>query len=136
METGKVTDPVSRPVLDPEALSGEDEIRKAQKQKKQGSRGMTPMVRGCSEREGADPAHGQNGVDHECLNGSQMPINKEARDMAVVVNGPTINLGLTNHTTAILSQNNYNSPQYHKLDHGSAWKVYSRSRGAESRRPI
>ena len=129
METGKVTDPVSRPVLDPEALFGEDEILKAQKQKKQGSRGTTPMVRGCFEREGADPAHGQNGADHECLNGSQMPINKEARDMAMVVNGPTINLGLTNHTTAIFSQNNCNSPQYHKLDNGSTWKVYSRNRG-------
>ena len=126
---GKATNPVSQPMLDPEVHFGEEEMRKALKQKSQGSNGTTPIVRGCSKREGgADPAHGQSGADHECLNGSQMSIN-EARDMAAVANGPIINLGLTNHTTPIVSQNNCNNPQFHKVDNGSTWKVYSRNMG-------
>ena len=119
-------------MIEPMVHFGEGSMHKALNKKVQGRRDMSPIsfrCLRCFEKEGGDdPAHGQRGVDHENLNGSQMPL-KEARDIPVPENAPIIKLGLTNHTTATLSQNNCDSPQVHKADNGSAWKVYSRNKG-------
>ena len=125
-------------MIEPMVHFGEGSMHKALNKKVQGRRDMSPIsfrCLRCFEKEGGDdPAHGQRGVDHENLNGSQMPL-KEARDIPVPENGPIIKLGLTNHTTATTSQNNCDSPLVHKADNGSAGKAYSWNSGCSKQEP-